>query len=324
MMPPTAQLEAAFGRHGLSAGSRVVLYSIGSMMWATRFWWMLRALGLDRAAVLDGGLDKWKAEGRPTESGPAKGYPAATFRADPRPGLFVGREAVLAALGDRERRHRQRAGAPVPQRPGAEPLRQAGAHPRQRQRPGGEPRRPRDQGLHHAWRCRGEAHGARGDEGQGRDLLLRRRHLRHPGPLPAAPARLRQAEALRRLHGRVGEGRCLADRDRLTPQPPDSTPSVKASNHARARRFDGPPQPILRIVERDLAAQRACHHLRDDDVAESLLARAGSPAGRCSRASSCGSAASPLPPRRGAPTRWRLGPPAPTARRTWRRWWRAR
>jgi thiosulfate/3-mercaptopyruvate sulfurtransferase len=100
MMPPTSQLEAAFGRHGLGAGSRVVLYSIGSMMWATRFWWMLRALGFDRAAVLDGGFDKWKAEGRPVESGPAKGYPAATFKANPRAGLFVGKEAVLAGLED--------------------------------------------------------------------------------------------------------------------------------------------------------------------------------------------------------------------------------
>ena len=42
MMPPVAQLEAAFARHGLSRGSRVVLYSIGTMMWATRVWWMLR------------------------------------------------------------------------------------------------------------------------------------------------------------------------------------------------------------------------------------------------------------------------------------------
>jgi len=100
MMPPTAQLEAAFGRHGLGTGSRVVLYSMGSMMWATRFWWMLRALGFDRAAVLDGGFDKWKAEGRPVESGPAKGYPAATFKANPRAGLFVGKEAVLAGLED--------------------------------------------------------------------------------------------------------------------------------------------------------------------------------------------------------------------------------
>jgi thiosulfate/3-mercaptopyruvate sulfurtransferase len=97
MMPATAQLVAAFGRHGLAADSRVVLYSVGTMMWATRFWWMLRSLGFDGAAVLDGGFDKWKAEGRPTESGSARGYPPATFKAAPRPGLFVDKRAVLAA-----------------------------------------------------------------------------------------------------------------------------------------------------------------------------------------------------------------------------------
>lgn len=97
MMPPTAQLEAAFGRHGLAGDSRVVLYSVGTMMWATRFWWMLRSLGFDGAAVLDGGFDKWKAAGRPTESGPARGYPAASFKASPRPGFFVDKRAVLAA-----------------------------------------------------------------------------------------------------------------------------------------------------------------------------------------------------------------------------------
>ena len=97
MMPPTAQLEAAFGRHGLAGDSRVVLYSVGTMMWATRFWWMLRSLGFDGAAVLDGGFDKWKAEGRPTESGPARGYPSATFKASPRPDFFADKRAVLAA-----------------------------------------------------------------------------------------------------------------------------------------------------------------------------------------------------------------------------------
>jgi thiosulfate/3-mercaptopyruvate sulfurtransferase len=97
MMPSTVELEAAFGRHGLAGDSRVVLYSIGTMMWATRFWWMLRSLGFDGAAVLDGGFDKWKAEGRPTESGPARGYPSATFKASPRPGFFVDKRAVLAA-----------------------------------------------------------------------------------------------------------------------------------------------------------------------------------------------------------------------------------
>jgi thiosulfate/3-mercaptopyruvate sulfurtransferase len=100
MMPPTPQLEAAFGRHGLDRAKRVVLYSLGSMMWATRFWWMLKALGFDGAAVLDGGFDKWKAESRPVESGPAKGYPPASFQAMPRPGFFVDSRTVAAALRD--------------------------------------------------------------------------------------------------------------------------------------------------------------------------------------------------------------------------------
>lgn len=97
MMPPVAEAAAAFGRHGVGPGARVVLYSSGSMMWATRVWWMLRALGFD-AAVLDGGLDAWQAEGRPTESGPATPYPPARFEAAPRPGLFVDKAAVLAAI----------------------------------------------------------------------------------------------------------------------------------------------------------------------------------------------------------------------------------
>ena len=97
MMPKdVAQLEAAFAHHGIGDGIRVVLYSIGTPMWATRFWWMLRSLGFDNAAVLDGGLDKWKAEGRPIESGDPKGFSAATFKARPRPDLFVDKRATVA------------------------------------------------------------------------------------------------------------------------------------------------------------------------------------------------------------------------------------
>jgi thiosulfate/3-mercaptopyruvate sulfurtransferase len=99
MMPDTAQLEAAFSRHGLDGSKTIVLYSIGSMMWATRFWWMLRALGCD-VLMLDGGFDKWAAEGRAVEQGPSTGYPSTTFKAASRAGLFVDRGAVLARIGD--------------------------------------------------------------------------------------------------------------------------------------------------------------------------------------------------------------------------------
>jgi thiosulfate/3-mercaptopyruvate sulfurtransferase len=99
MMPATAQLEDAFGRHGIGPESKVVLYSIGSSMWATRFWWMLRSLGFD-ALVLDGGFDKWQAEGRAVERGPAAGYRPAAFKAKPQAGYFVDKSVVQAARGD--------------------------------------------------------------------------------------------------------------------------------------------------------------------------------------------------------------------------------
>ena len=103
MMPAVAQLEAAFGRHGVGADSRVVLYSIGTLMWATRFWWMLRSLGFDNAAVLDGGFDKWKAGGRAIETGAAKGYPPATFKAATEARAFSSASTTVQAAIDRPR-----------------------------------------------------------------------------------------------------------------------------------------------------------------------------------------------------------------------------
>ena len=102
MMPPAEHLALAFGRHGLGDGARVVLYSIGTMMWATRVWWMVRSLGFDGAAVLDGGFDRWQAEGRAIESGPAKGYPLTIFTAKPQAGYFVDKHETLAASADRD------------------------------------------------------------------------------------------------------------------------------------------------------------------------------------------------------------------------------
>jgi thiosulfate/3-mercaptopyruvate sulfurtransferase len=100
MMAGTAELEGAFRRHGVSNDSRVVLYSLGSPMWATRFWWMFESLGFKRASVLDGGFEKWSAEGRQIERGSPRSYPRGTFTATPRPGFFVDKHTVLAARND--------------------------------------------------------------------------------------------------------------------------------------------------------------------------------------------------------------------------------
>lgn len=98
-MPAPDDLAARFAARGIGQGTRVVLYSRKTMQWATRVWWMLRAVGFDDAAILDGGFDKWMAEGRPVEAGEHR-YPPATLAARPRPGLFIGKEEVQAAIGD--------------------------------------------------------------------------------------------------------------------------------------------------------------------------------------------------------------------------------
>src|SRR5262245_49718309 len=97
MLPSPEQFAAIVSRHGVGNDMRVVLYSAGSIMWATRVWWMFRAFGFDNAAVLDGGWDKWKAEGRPVSTASCT-YPQATFTPHPRPDLFVGKDQVRAAL----------------------------------------------------------------------------------------------------------------------------------------------------------------------------------------------------------------------------------
>lgn len=99
-LPPLNILADAFAAHGIGDNAQVVLYSRGGMVWATRFWWMLRAIGFDNAAILDGGFDKWTAEGRPASTEEC-GYGPKTLSLNPRPGLFIGKDTVLAALGNK-------------------------------------------------------------------------------------------------------------------------------------------------------------------------------------------------------------------------------
>ena len=102
MTLPSAEVAAeAFARNGVSEGTRVVFYTRESMQRATRFWWMLHWLGFDNAAVLDGGYDKWVADGRPISTAQCK-YTRGSFTPKPRPEVFKGKEEVLAAIGSAE------------------------------------------------------------------------------------------------------------------------------------------------------------------------------------------------------------------------------
>jgi thiosulfate/3-mercaptopyruvate sulfurtransferase len=98
-MPPAEQFAAAMSRDGIGPGTRAILYSAGMNMWATRIWWMLRAFGFTDAAVLDGGWEKWQAEGRPVSTD-ACTYPPAQFSAQPQPGWIATRDDVRSAIDD--------------------------------------------------------------------------------------------------------------------------------------------------------------------------------------------------------------------------------
>lgn len=100
MTPSPDAFAAAMGRIGVGAATRVVLYSTANVWWASRVWWLLRHFGFDNAAVLDGGFQKWKAEGRAVATGAAAAVAAASFPNRGDRGLMADKGDVLAAIGD--------------------------------------------------------------------------------------------------------------------------------------------------------------------------------------------------------------------------------
>jgi thiosulfate/3-mercaptopyruvate sulfurtransferase len=71
MLPSLEDFASAMGALGVSNDMRVVVYDGAGLFSAPRLWWMLRVFGHDKVAILDGGLPKWVAEGRPLDSGEA-------------------------------------------------------------------------------------------------------------------------------------------------------------------------------------------------------------------------------------------------------------
>ena len=69
MLPPEHRFASRMQSLGLGDGQRFVVYDNSPLHSAARIWWMLKIFGAHYAALLDGGLQKWKAEGRPLESG---------------------------------------------------------------------------------------------------------------------------------------------------------------------------------------------------------------------------------------------------------------
>ena len=69
MLPPTPKFASRMKKMGIGDGLRIVVYDSYGLFSAARVWWTFRAMGHQDVAVLNGGLKKWKAEGRPLEDG---------------------------------------------------------------------------------------------------------------------------------------------------------------------------------------------------------------------------------------------------------------
>ena len=97
MMPSPAAFAEAAGRHGISESSKLVLYDRLGSQWAARFWWMFRSMGCKGAVVLDGGWQRWTAQGRPASTDAAT-YAPATFNPTHDPARFADLAEVRAFI----------------------------------------------------------------------------------------------------------------------------------------------------------------------------------------------------------------------------------
>lgn len=101
MLPDAAEFARAVGALGIGSGDRVVAYGGRGLIASARVWWTFRAFGHEAVTVLDGGLGKWKAEGRPLESGVPRPAPRP-FSAVLHKELVADLDRMLAILERRD------------------------------------------------------------------------------------------------------------------------------------------------------------------------------------------------------------------------------
>ena len=95
MLPSAADFGRAMTELGVGRDDRIIVYDNSPLRTAARGWFMFRHFGAERVAILDGGFQKWRAEGRPVESGEVQPRPAR-FDAHKRDGEVVTKEAIQA------------------------------------------------------------------------------------------------------------------------------------------------------------------------------------------------------------------------------------
>ena len=98
-LPSRPALAAWLGSVGLTPEHQVVVYDRQGVNYCGRLWWMLKWLGHDAVAVLDGGLSAWTAAGGAMEAGTGPAQPSATYVPGPEKAVLVDAEAVAKQLG---------------------------------------------------------------------------------------------------------------------------------------------------------------------------------------------------------------------------------
>ncbi len=97
MLPSPGDFAAAVGRLGVSEKDTIVVYDTVGIYSSPRVWFTFRLFGAENVYILEGGLPKWKAEGRALESGPVT-RPAAAFNAHRRGDLVASWERIRDTL----------------------------------------------------------------------------------------------------------------------------------------------------------------------------------------------------------------------------------
>jgi len=101
MLPPPEKFSSRMRSMGIGDGSRIVIYDSRGLFSAARVWWTFRVMGVDDVSVLNGGLPKWKAEGRPIDSGKPVSRTTRHFTARRNADLVRDASDIKALLKDR-------------------------------------------------------------------------------------------------------------------------------------------------------------------------------------------------------------------------------
>jgi thiosulfate/3-mercaptopyruvate sulfurtransferase len=102
-LPERSALVSRLASLGLNEGQQVVAYDAHGGMFAARLWWLLRWLGHDSVALLDGGLPAWQASGQPTDTATPAAQQPGTFKAHSPLAVTIDAATVARNLNTRER-----------------------------------------------------------------------------------------------------------------------------------------------------------------------------------------------------------------------------